>query len=226
MGNLSYLGIFLSALSMGFSHCLGMCGGIVLAYAQMQKNPMAHFFYNLGRMSSYVSIGVILALIGHSLEVDEKIGAWFLITLGVFLCIFTLLYTFLPRILSAFEPRVPAFLHAAMAKFLHSPRAISGYFLGILNGFLPCGMVYYFAALALGAGGLLQGVLLMLSFGLGSLVPMFALALGANALMRFKKIFLWLSFLCMLALGGMNIYKGILKLDHQSQAHHGMMHHH
>lgn len=221
--HITYFGVFLSAFFMGFSHCIGMCGGIVLA--QAHRALPSHLLYNLGRITTYITLGFIASL--FSFKINAKASGYMLIILGILLCLFSFCYAFFPRIIAYLEPNIAnlKIYHHAFSSILRSNHKLASYALGILNGLLPCGMVYYFLGLSLGTNSLIQGPLIMLCFGIGTAIPMFLLAFGASLIPR--KLFFYLGALGMLALGGLNIYKGMSKLHNQTThtQHHQHMEH-
>ena len=231
------LGIFLTALFMALAHCVGMCGGIVVAYSggklsssmPLMRQAMGHLLYNSGRITTYMLLGLFCGLVGYQIHLNPMVSAYFLIVLGVLLVGFALLYAFFPRVLSALEPNIARlpFYRRLFTYLLGAQSPVSFYLLGILNGFLPCGMVYYFLALSLASTSIWGGVVSMGVFGLATSIPLFALgfALGLGSKVAKRKIFLWLGFVGMLALGGWNIYQGVMKLQGRvsSHMHHGGM---
>ena len=236
--------VFLTALMMGFSHCLTMCGGIVLAYSQSKfshHNILQRFFlhltYNFGRLSSYVLIGVVFGFLGQAISLNSVVSGYSLVFLGIFICAFALSFAFFPKIIAFFEPNVAKipFFSKIFFYSMKSRAPLSFYFLGVLNGFLPCGMVYFFATLSLASGDLIDGILVMLSFGIATIIPLMIVSIAFEYLRNLRKIFLYLGCFGMLLLGGMNIYKGLKMIiapqNHthhmhmmQTHQHHHMMH--
>lgn len=231
------LGIFLTALFMALAHCVGMCGGIVVAYSggklsssmPLMRQAMGHLLYNSGRITTYMLLGLVCGLVGYQIHLNPMVSAYFLIVLGALLVGFALLYAFFPRVLSALEPNIARlpFYRRLFAYLLGAQNPASFYLLGALNGFLPCGMVYYFLALSLASTSVWGGVVSMGVFGLATSLPLFVLgfALGLGSKVAKRKIFLWLGFVGMLTLGGWNIYQGVMKLQGRvsSHMHHGGM---
>lgn len=228
------LGIFLTALFMALAHCVGMCGGIVVAYSggklsssmPLIRQAMGHLLYNSGRITTYMLLGLFCGLVGYQIHLNPMVSAYFLIVLGVLLVGFAFLYAFFPRVLSALEPNIARlpFYRRLFTYLLGAQSPASFYLLGMLNGFLPCGMVYYFLALSLASTSIWGGVVSMGVFGLATSLPLFVLgfALGLGSKVAKRKIFLWLGFVGMLALGGWNIYQGVMKLQGRVSSH---MHH-
>lgn len=222
---------------MSFSHCIGMCGGIVIGYssAKIHKDTgrfyqiLSHLLYNLGRITSYVLIGVLSAYIGHKISPSSHTKGILFIIVGVFLMVFAFLYVFFPKAISYIEPSIPKnpknILALSFKKFfvylMSSQNPSSFYGLGVLNGFLPCGMVYFFAGYALTASSPILGGVIMGVFGLATFLPMFALGFVAGnfSSSSFRNIFLKISLILMLFFGGSSIYKGISILQGHSMGH-------
>ncbi|PAF53909.1 hypothetical protein BKH42_04030 [Helicobacter sp. 13S00482-2] len=250
---ISLIALFLMALSMSFSHCIGMCGGIVIAYSssKIHKNQSrfyqisSHMLYNLGRISSYAFIGVFSAFVGYKISASVPTKGILFIVVGIFLILFAILYVFFPKFISHIEPSLPKnpknMLSQSFKKFfvylIGSQSFISFYGLGILNGFLPCGMVYFFAGYAITAPNPFMGGIMMVIFGFATVFPLFILGFftGKINTSAFRNIFLKISFILMICFGGMSIYKGILILEgkphsmnHQmnmNSSHHHSTHH-
>lgn len=212
MNEITYFGIFVSSFFMGFSHCLGMCGGIVLL--QAQKSLLSHIIYNLGRISTYLILGLLINLFARNFSISPKSSAYALIFLGVFLCLFSFCYAFFPRLIAAIEPNIAGLkiYRYTLSFVLQSKQKYASFILGLLNGLLPCGMIYYFIGLSLSADHLAQSLLMILCFGIGTAFPLLFLALGTALIPR--RLFFWLGIIGMLSLGILNIYKGVSKLQH------------
>ena len=181
---------------LGSSHCIGMCGGIVGALgfgieSRLRSRPqpllLFHLSYNLGRIGSYVLVGLAAGALGGGLArlgitpmVGKLFAAAFMVALGLYLAGWW-------RGLAALER---AGLHLwrriqpLAQRLLPVRRPAQALLLGALWGWLPCGLVYAAVAWSLTAGGALDGALLMLGFGLGTLP---ALLLAGNALQQFGR---------------------------------------
>lgn len=209
--------VFVSALSLSLGHCAGMCGGIVLAYTQVKKPSwMGHLAYSLGRWCSYVCIGVAFALLGKAFALHHLWREFASLFVGVLLIVYAICYGFFPKVLRALEPRVQDFrwLSKSFGMLLQSRYLWSFFGIGVLNGLLPCGLVYFFALYTLneqilGLSGVLGAVCVMSVFWLGSLPSMLGLGMLSSVLSSYKKQGFWVSFIAMVLLGLWNIYAGI-----------------
>ncbi|PAF42252.1 sulfite exporter TauE/SafE family protein [Helicobacter sp. 11S03491-1] len=243
--------LFTTALVMSLGHCVGMCGGIVIGYsnAKIHKNSSnfyqasCHILYSLGRITSYMIIGALSALAGHVISISMHAKGFLFIIIGIFLIIFAFLYIFFPKFLSYLEPSLSKNPNSFVSKYfkiifswlMTSKSLWSFYGLGMLNGFLPCGMVYYFGASAALAPNIFMGMVTMGVFGVATFIPMFILGFitGRVITSSFRNIFMKLSFVLMLCFGGYSIYKGILILQgkpmhmqHQNPHESNHSHHH
>lgn len=194
-----------SAFLVGFFgsvHCVGMCGGIVgaltLGLPQASRSSpsgmLAYLLaYNIGRISSYALAGMLVGSLGqqvfaltdtHALnQTGHWISALFMIALGIYLAGWT-------RVLAPLEElgtRLWRRIEPLGRKFLPVKTAGQALGLGLIWGWLPCGMVYSVLVWALVAGDALRGSQLMVAFGLGTL-PMLLLmgkmAEGLGSLVR------------------------------------------
>jgi sulfite exporter TauE/SafE len=174
---------------LGGLHCAGMCGGFIGALQVNRPHDVSPVRlaagYNAGRIASYVFAGALVGTLGGSLYAAELpplqiillvVGSTMLLAIGA-----TLFGrgAWLKRIepLGAWVWR----MIGPLARRVYPPRsARQSIMAGLAWGWIPCGMVYAALPLALVAGGALQGALVMLAFGLGTL-PNLALIDAAAA---------------------------------------------
>ena len=165
----------------GSLHCAGMCGPLALALPHAGNRPAGFFVgriaYNLGRIVTYCLLGLIFGLLGQTLLLSG-IQRWLSIALGVFL----LIGLFASRKLALWRP-VTALVErvkSAMGFLLRRRSADALLTLGLLNGLLPCGLVYVACAGATATGDLFNGALYMLAFGAGTVPMMLAISLSGK----------------------------------------------
>jgi uncharacterized protein len=165
----------------GSLHCAGMCGPLALALPPSGNAGstclLGRIAYNFGRIITYCVLGLVFGLIGKSLTL-VGIQRWASIALGVAL----LVELFASRKLILGRPFVAivAWLKIRMSVLLQQRSARSLLVLGLLNGLLPCGLVYVACAGAAATGGLVSGVLFMAAFGVGTVPMMLALSLSGK----------------------------------------------
>lgn len=166
---------------LGSLHCAGMCGPLALALPQGENRATAFFVgrlvYNLGRVITYCGLGVVFGLLGKTLLL-AGVQRWLSIALGVALLIglFTSRKLALWRPVNALVER----LKSRMAALLHRCSFDALLVLGLLNGLLPCGLVYVACAGATATGDLFNGTLYMLAFGIGTVPMMLAISLSGK----------------------------------------------
>lgn len=182
--------IFLAGMA-GSMHCLGMCGGFACALGADPSGAGAtlrrHLLYNLGRVTTYCFFGALaghlgVLLVGHG---DEASGVGLAqrslaLVSGVFMVIVGL--QFLGQLGRLSLPPLEALaqrLVGALRTLLGASGNAAPLALGVVNGLLPCPLVYAFAAQAAASGGALPGLSTMAAFGLGTF-PMMLLAGGVG----------------------------------------------
>jgi len=178
-------------------HCVGMCGGIMGAMTMnvserrretlVQIGPFL-LAYNLGRIFSYAIAGIIAGLLGSGLflviemetarRISSTIAGLFLLALGLYLAGWWRGLQLVERLGQSIWRRIQP-LTRAILPINHPGKAFVS---GILWGWLPCGLVYTALAGALAVGDPLQGALLMLSFGLGTLPVMLLVGTASQRL--------------------------------------------
>ncbi len=188
----------LSAFLMGvFSapHCAGMCGGIVGALAMRTAQPgrglgsmlAATLNYNLGRITTYAILGLLFGAIGMSLqqvipvmgELLRGVSALLMFCMGFYFVVWWMGL----RHLENFGFKLWQAVRKTGVMSGKRPAALEGYLSGLFWGCLPCGLVYTLLTFAMTTGDVLQGGLIMLSFGLGTLPTLFLVGAFANRLM-------------------------------------------
>jgi len=168
---------------LGAGHCIGMCSGIASALSfsisPQQKNGfLTLFIYNIGRISSYSLAGFIFAG-SSSLLIVWMGGKESLIYLRIIAAIMMLLLAFyIARIWNGllFVERMGQylwkFIKPIAQHFLPLKHPILAFPLGFFWGWLPCGLVYSNLVWAISTGDAINGLLIMLGFGLGTLPAM------------------------------------------------------
>lgn len=166
---------------LGSFHCVGMCGPIALMLPIDRNNSFKKVLqiavYQIGKASSYVLLGFVFGLIGKGLFLKDY-QQTLSIFIGVIMIVVVLLsffrvstsrYTILPI------TRLISKVKSAMAQELRKKKMSSVFTIGFLNGFLPCGLVYMALFGALAQSSLIQSMLYMLVFALGT-APLMTLA--------------------------------------------------
>jgi sulfite exporter TauE/SafE len=179
--------LLLPALSLGLIssfHCVGMCGPIALALPVGNLGNtlkrVAVILYHAGRITTYAVLGLVFGLLGRQLYM-AGFQRWLSITAGAVILLVLLQQqfakkaagpVFVQKLFYKLQGAIGiAWQQTGMAKFL---------FIGLLNGLLPCGMVYFALAATLGFTSLAQSVLFMAAFGMGTLPLMLAINFFGN----------------------------------------------
>lgn len=197
-----YLVAFITGL-LGGVHCFGMCGSIVGALSlsnvgntnpSQQSAFIISLGYNIGRITSYTIAGAIVAFIGSSLielsglQATQKIlataASMFMIALGLYLAGF---WNGLAKI-EIIGKGVWKHLQPIGKRFIPVTNFQQALPLGFIWGWLPCGLVYTALIWTLSAGSSLEGALIMLFFGLGTLPNLLAMGVIAARLSKWVKL--------------------------------------
>jgi sulfite exporter TauE/SafE len=198
---LPYLSAFLVGL-LGGVHCVGMCGGIVSSLTfglpqskQRQLSGMIPFqlAYNLGRISSYVVAGAIMGGMGMLLaqlmpiNIAQRVllvlAGIFMILLGFYLSGWWMVLTKVERIGSHLWQRLEPISRRLLP--VQSPR--QALIIGVIWGWIPCGLVYSMLITAVSSGSAWGGAGLMLAFALGTLPNLLAMSMLAGAVARLAR---------------------------------------
>jgi hypothetical protein len=200
-----YLLLFTSGLLGGFGHCIAMCGPVAATFslcAGEKRRFEPHLLYNLGRITTYSLIGGAAGLAGSFLGIAAGLGPFQkAVALGTGLLVVLMglsLGGWLPRRRSFSGADGPPRLLQRIARLAHDSGGGPGVFfpLGILLGFLPCGLVYaaLLAAARTGldagspAEGFLRGFLAMALFGIGTVPSLLLVGKAAGFLgIRMRK---------------------------------------
>lgn len=221
--------MIVAALIMGFAgslHCVGMCSPLAMAVSNM--NPRAFLsrtIYNAGRILTYGLMGVSVGPLSAALHISkfQNIAS---ILLGIVLLLVGtgLLKVKIPLISNGIL-ELTSLLKNHFTKFLAKKNYQSVFFLGTLNGLLPCGLVWIALAYALTLQSTFESFSFMLLFGAGTLPVM----LGLTSII--PRVIRSFNFNVQLVTSGMLIVSGILliarvfilHLPHQSSIHQGVI---
>ncbi|MCK4910844.1 MAG: sulfite exporter TauE/SafE family protein [Thermodesulfovibrionales bacterium] len=215
-----YYMAFAAGVLGGFGHCIGMCGPLVASYSIHGRGfpglsgYLPHLLYNAGRITTYASIGVVMGLSGSFASTVANIrGAqhFVLLVAGMVMAFMGIAIAsgrnpeFIGKTV---EESSPVMFRAARA-VIDTPSAFRYFPLGLLLGFMPCGLSYSIFIGAAASGGPVQGGAFALSFGLGSapaliLFGLLAGHVGAHA----RGIIYRFGGMIVAAMGLLYIYRG------------------
>jgi hypothetical protein len=178
-----------SALVLGLAgslHCVGMCGPLALSLPVSHSNQLSRIgggaVYNTGRIFSYSALGLLFGSVGGLIIAGRWQG-----NLSIVLGIIILLYLFVPKRYFRFSSnhffKKPfLWLRELLGKLFQSRKFTSLFFIGMLNGLLPCGLLYLALSSAAVSASTLHGGLFMLFFGIGTFPAMIAMVVMGNYL--------------------------------------------
>jgi hypothetical protein len=182
----------------GSLHCMGMCGPIVVALPLKKHNLLSKItgaiLYNSGRVITYSLLGVLFGLLGRGIHL-AGFQQWTSILLGVAMIV-SVLFPFFFRekitvgnLLGGLASR----LIIRLKKLFMDRSYFSLIMIGLLNGLLPCGLVYVAIAGAISSGTVFSGALFMALFGIGT-IPLLLIAtlaseaIGQRVRLKFQKV--------------------------------------
>lgn len=204
---------FLMGLVANF-HCIAMCGPISIAIPIYDKSKFGRFksilIYNSGRITSYALLGIIFGLIGKSIALvgfQQQIS----IILGFAIILIALFPKFINK--TQLNNSVYTFIFNKLKKQFtlqfQKKTTLSLFIIGLLNGLLPCAMVYAAIAGALTSISVLEGSFYMIIFGLGTLPTMVALPYLKNSMSnKIKALFQKIIIPAMIIFGIILILRG------------------
>lgn len=193
---LSYSYAFMLGL-LSSAHCVGMCGGITAALTfgipAENRTPLRTFTitvaYNIGRIITYTAMGLLLGSAAQFLQNHSALFALVLRTIaGIMLIIMGLYLSNIWQGLTAVEKigqRLWRFIQPLSRQWLPVNNIKRALGLGIVWGFLPCGLVYSVLIWAVAANTVQQSAFIMFCFGLGTLPALVTLGLFSNVLRKF-----------------------------------------
>ncbi|KAB2824711.1 sulfite exporter TauE/SafE family protein [Aliivibrio finisterrensis] len=193
--NIDLLGAFFVGM-MGTGHCIGMCGGISAVISMNttnSKHPRWLFIllYNCGRILSYSMFGFIIG--GVFVSIASTSGSYsalvyLRIFAGILMCLLALYIANWWKGLVYLEvigKQLWKYISPLTKPLLPLKTPFHAIPFGFLWGWLPCGLVYSTLSWAAVSGGAINGSLIMLAFGIGTLPAMFLVGVGAHALQSF-----------------------------------------
>ncbi|MBA2881047.1 hypothetical protein HNR65_001373 [Desulfosalsimonas propionicica] len=193
----SIYAVFLATgFTVGFGHCIGMCGPIVISVSlQLKDRPsfLPQLYYNIGRTITYSLLGAIMGATASFTRFASEIGGFqktILVFAGVLIIVMGLAMTGWVPAGRIFQnaPPLAGFARAGFKRILDARRAVLFLPLGMVLGLLPCGPVYtaMIAAARMGMeaestfGGMISGAGVMACFGIGTIPALLLLSQVSN----------------------------------------------
>lgn len=208
--------LLFSAGLLGALHCVGMCGGLITACSMKFGNgPYFSVFYNVGRILSYTVLGFVMGLLGKALIAAGLFGKFqgiMPVIAGILMILIGLdLLGYIPkqlkRITSGLFPRAlsDTLLGSQLKKRHPAP-----FILGMLNGLIPCGLLYAVGVKAAATADPIQGMLTMAAFGAGTFPALLLVGSLSGVLGRVKfNLMSNLSSVFIILLGIKSVYYGV-----------------
>ncbi len=220
METLNIFSIITIAFLGSFGHCIGMCGGIIIAYSSTKiednwskpKQATAHILYSMGRVFTYVILGAMFGFLGGVAMFNNLANGLLLILAGIFMVLAGLSLSGKIKFLTLIEHSMSSssWYKKMFRELLHTKSLISFFVLGMLNGLLPCGLVYFFAVTAASTASATYGALVMLIFGLSTIPALFSLGffVGLYKNGKFRNIMIRLAAISVVIFGIYTIHQG------------------
>jgi len=165
----------------GSAHCAGMCGPLALALPGGARGTfvVGRVLYNLGRVVTYTAMGAVFGLLGQGFAL-AGMQRWLSLALGVII----LAGLFSSRRFAGALPvtRAVQWLKTTLGNQFQRRELTALFTVGMLNGLLPCGLVYIACAGVTATGSLMSGVDYMIAFGLGTVPMLLAISLVGTKL--------------------------------------------
>ncbi len=166
-------------------HCSGMCGGFVIAYTSSKIDPkwqklyqaFTHFLYNIGRVTSYTIMGAVFGFIGSVISVGMATKGWLFLFIGFIMVLMGFSLMGKIKFMTYLETSIAQTgIFKQTFQYLFTKQSlISFYLLGVLNGFIPCGFVYFFLAGAIATTSPIDGAIFMFIFGITTIPILFSI---------------------------------------------------
>jgi sulfite exporter TauE/SafE len=206
-----------------FGHCVGMCGGIVIAYSSAKIDDsfdkrtkiISHLLYSFGRVSTYIIIGILFGYFGSLFSFDGEANTIFRMITGIVMVLAGLSLVGQIKFLTLIEHNLSGSIwyKKIFQTLIKSKSYRSFYFLGLLNGLLPCGFVYFFAITAANTASPIYGGLVMLIFGVSTIPALFSLGFFVSLFNKtgIRDILIKLAALAVIVYGVNELFQGYMQ---------------
>ena len=195
-------------------HCLQMCGPLVLSWSVSLPRGAAlgaHLRYNAGRILTYMMLGATAGALGKGIGAVGRLAGWASgarIVAGAAMILSGILMIGLFRSNGLITLKQPARLSRWLGRNLLGPAR--KFQLGLMLGFLPCGLIYAALLKAMDTGSPVGGALTMLAFGSGTAAALLSLGLASSfAGFRLARWSTKVAAICIMASGAVLLYRGL-----------------
>lgn len=179
MQNINLYMIISVAFLSSFSHCVGMCSGFLSLQTLFFKGKnkieilMLSTLYSLARIFAYVVLGTLFGAFGAVISFSMQVRGLIFFIVGLMIAFIGIALLFRGELLKFVENQKALNFVVRIAKTRIQKKNLTNFLLlGFLNGFLPCGVVYYFLALGILSANFIDSAFIMLVFGLCTLPAM------------------------------------------------------
>ncbi|MCW8820904.1 MAG: sulfite exporter TauE/SafE family protein [Sulfurovum sp.] len=226
MGNIDFIIILTTAFLGSVGHCIGMCGGIVVAYSSTKidqestylQQTSAHLAYNFGRVTTYTILGGIFGFVGQVVAFTPTTKGLLFVSTGILMILAGLSLIGNIKFLNSAEWSISKYTwyQNSFKKLMANQSYLSFYLLGVLNGIIPCGLVYSFAIFAASTADPFAGALVMATFGLATIPALFFLGFLTKFLQKgsLRGTMMKLAALLVILYGGITLHKGYNFIAH------------
>jgi len=203
-----------------FGHCIGMCGGIVIAYSSVglendrskTSQAVTHLLYSFGRVTTYTVLGAVFGFLGGVVVFNNTTNGILWIVAGIAMVVAGLSLLGKLHVIKLIETSFASSKwYQTTFKSLMQGKSTTGYyFLGMLNGLLPCGFVYFFAITAASTASPVYGAFVMFIFGLSTIPALFSLGffVGLFKQLKFRHLMTQLAAVSVIIYGIYTLYNG------------------
>lgn len=198
-------------------HCIGMCGGFVVGYTDPAQTKarqlLAHLNYAAGKTLSYTVLGAGFGMLGATVAITPQLRGGLALAASLFLLIYGLKMLNIFAALRRFTLRMPKSVNRAVADELRKPPR-SALRTGLLTGLLlGCGPLQAMYVMAAGSGDPFQGGMILMMFGLGTLLPLLGFGMFASFLSHAAmRQMVHVSGILVIAMGAMMAQRGMMLL--------------
>jgi len=226
MNDIEFAAIISFALLGSIGHCIGMCGGFIVTYTTAKIKPQQtklrqafnHGSYNMGRVFTYILFGALFGYFGSLWDVNALTRAIMFSIAGILMIVMGLSFAGKLKFLNSIEYPITKHIwfKKAFSKQLTSTTLRSFFILGLLNGLIPCGLVYTMLITATATQSALLGAMVMGIFGVFTIPALFSFAfmVGLFAQNRFRSVMIQLAAITIILFGGWTLMKAYMQFDY------------
>ncbi len=226
MNYIELFAILGTAFMIGFGHCIGMCGGIVVAYSTAKidektswaRQGFSHLAYNFGRVTTYTVMGAAFGLLGKTFAFTMTTKGILFVATGILMILAGFSIIGGGKFLNSSNLSISkqGWFQKSFRALLASKTHSSFYMLGVLNGLIPCGPVYAFAIVAASTASPLYGAMVMFVFGLGTMPALLFLGSLAKLLQKggWRTTMTKIGAIMIMLYGAWTLFKGYNFISH------------